>query len=112
MDLGDREAAVSVRYVIEAHLEDESKRVAYESAFIHPEGTWCMASVRQDLDLLQRNSLTYHAAPPVGCKLDLQSRVEGAISDAIARFRSAHERVESTRGRVVGLVSNSRNDLS
>jgi hypothetical protein len=106
MDFGDTAAAVSVRYVIEAHLQDGSKRLAYESAFIHSEGTWRMASVRQDLDLLQRNSLAYHAAPTAGCNLDVQSRVEGAISDAIARFRSAHERVESARGRVVGVASN------
>lgn len=106
MDFGDSEAAVSVRYVIEAHLEDSSKRLAYESAFIHSEGAWRMASVRQDLDLLQRNALVYHAAPAAGCKLDVQARVEGAITDAIARFRSAHERVESARGRVVGLASN------
>jgi hypothetical protein len=105
MDFGNNLAAVSVRYVIDAHLEDRAKRMVYESAFIDSEGTWRMGSVRQDLDLLQRNALAYHPAPAAGCELALQSRVEGAISDAIARFRSAHEGVESARGRVVGLVS-------
>lgn len=104
LDFGDQQAVVSVRYVIEAQMEDGSKRLAYESALIHSEGTWRMASVRQDLDLLQRNSLAYHTAFASGCKLDLQSRVEGAISDAIARFCSAHDHVETVRGRVVGLT--------
>jgi hypothetical protein len=94
---------VSVRYVIDAHLEDGGRRVVYESAFIHQEGMWRIGSVRQDLDLLQRNALANHPVPTVGFELSLQQRVEGATSDAIARFRLAHERVESARGRVVGL---------
>jgi hypothetical protein len=103
IDSGDDQTSVTIRYIIDAHLEDGGRRVVYESAFIHQEGTWRIGSVREDLDLLQRNALANQPMPIVGFELSLQQRVEGAISDAIARFRSAHERVESAPGRVVGL---------
>ncbi len=72
--------AVTVRYVIDAHLEDGGRRVVYESAFIHQEGSWRIGSVREDLDLVQRNALANHPVPTVGFELSLQQRVEGTMN--------------------------------
>lgn len=102
--LKDPHAAASVRYVVEAHLQDGSKHKVYESAFVHPDGTWRMGSVREDFDLLEGIPRSPESTNDGDDSPNLKSRVDGAILDAIARVRSAHHDVESVHGRVVGVI--------
>jgi len=97
-------AAYSIRYLVEADLEDGSRRAAYENAVVGPDGSWATASPRHDVELL--------TATPAKAKMeavsladDLHLRIERGLADAQAGLRAEVDQVRSTRARIVGLAT-------
>jgi hypothetical protein len=95
---------LSVRFVLEAILEDGSSRRNYESAEATLDGSWRVRSPKRDIDALHEESSRTISNPPVASFLTLRDRVANAIADAEARFRSELSGVQTVRGRLVGLA--------
>jgi hypothetical protein len=95
---------VSVRYLLEADLQDGSRRRRYQSVHIAPDGTWTTSRSKHDVQQLTE---TKHQLSRPAC-IDipsLRARVESAIGDAESELRSEQPNVESVRGRVVGIAT-------
>jgi superfamily II DNA or RNA helicase len=101
---GEPTASLSVRYVLEASMEDGTIRRKYESVQVGTDGSWRTSGPRQDVDALadaRRPAAEHPAAPDVSA---IRQRVEGAIADAEAEFRAGLAAVQTVRGRVVGVA--------
>lgn len=97
--------ALSVRYILEAMMEDGTIRRQYESVEVGTEGSWCIRSPKKDVDAIANArppAAEHPAAPDVSA---IRHRVEGAIADAEAQFRAGLTAVQTVRGRLVGLAA-------
>jgi len=96
---------LSVRFVLEAMLDDGSSRRRYESAEVTAHGSWQARSPKKDVDALHdeagrppasRSSIEFHP---------LRDRIASAIADAEANFRSELPAVQTVRSRLAGLAA-------
>ena len=95
----------SVRYVVEAMMEDGAVRKCYESVRIGPDEAWQPDSAKEDLHLLSAVGPATsgpHGGPDFAA---IRKRVEAAIADSEARVRGEHSKVQSVRTMLVGLAS-------
>ena len=95
---------VSVRYVLEAQMEDGSSRRKYESVQIDSDGAWQARTARNDVELLAATRASPSAAVLSSSAGIPKARVEGAIADSEADFRAGLSGVQSVRGRLVGVA--------
>ncbi|MGO8744424.1 MAG: DEAD/DEAH box helicase [Thermoguttaceae bacterium] len=94
---------VSVRYLLEANIEDGSVKKRYYFARIGVDGSWRTFSAKQDVRALA----DARSFSPNGVPLDLkslQTRIESAIMDGDSQLRTEFSDVQSVRGRVVGIA--------
>jgi len=94
----------SVRYVVEAMMEDGAVRKCYESVRIGPDEAWQPDSAKEDLHLLSAVGPATsgpHGGPDFAA---IRKRVEAAIADSEARVRGEHGKVQSVRTMLVGLA--------
>ena len=97
-------AQQTVRFVLEATMEDGSCRRKYQSAEIGPNGSWLPHSPKKDIDAL---AWTATAPPDNLSGADVrtaQERVQSAIADAEAELRTSLSGVQSVRGRLAALA--------
>lgn len=98
---------LSVRFLLEATMEDGTTRRRYESADATPSGAWRPRSPKQDVDAVHDAS----ALPRATERSDtiegssLRDRVKSAMADAEAHFRAELPGVQSVRSRLVGLAA-------
>lgn len=96
---------LSVRFVLEATIEDGSCTRAYESADLGGDGSWQRRSPKRDVQaLLKKTHDAAVAAVPMEMSA-VRERVNSAIADAEAECRAKHSRALSVRGRLVGLAT-------
>jgi superfamily II DNA or RNA helicase len=96
---------LSVRFVLEATLEDGSSRRRYESAEATAHGSWQPRSPKKDVDALHEETGRPSIPRPTAELPPLQDRVASAMADAEAHFRSELSTVQTVRGRLVGLAA-------
>lgn len=97
---------VSVRFVLEAALEDGSTCRRYESADATVNGSWLARSPKKDVDALQDIAVRPGGEPVLAPEIpSLRDRVVAAIADAEAHFRTELSAVQTVRGRLVGLAA-------
>jgi hypothetical protein len=97
-------AFCSVRYIVEATLDDGSKRSRYESAQIGADGSWDAGTAKGDLNLLAGSQTGSAMQNQQVQARDIRARVENALNDAEARLRTDYLNVQSVRGRIVGVM--------
>lgn len=96
---------LSVRFVLEATLEDGSPYRRYESAEMTTDGSWRVHSSRKDINALQNMagpSRSFRVPPDF---LGLRKCVINAIADAEAQFRAERPGTQTVRGRLAGLAA-------
>jgi len=103
--VGDDQLYLSVRFVLEATLEDGSFCRRYESAEITANGSWQVRSPRKDIDALQNTAGTSSSFRVHSEFLELRERVVNAIADAEARLRAEFSGIQTVRGRLAGLAA-------
>jgi len=100
----DPSPCLSVRFILEATLENGSIRRRYGSAETTTLGSWNTRSPKSDI-----NSLDQQAGASPICQptefLQMRDRVMSAIADAEAQFRSELPAVQTTRIRLAGLAA-------
>ena len=96
---------LSIRFVLEATLEDGSSRRRYASAEATVHGSWQTRSPKKDADALQEESGRQPTHQVPAEFPSLQDRVASAIADAEAQFRSELSTVQTVRGRLAGLAA-------
>ncbi len=95
--------AVSIRYVLEASMEDGTTRRRYESVLTGTDGSWRTSNAKQDVAALSEPKAS--SPRPIGPNVEaIRVRVESAISDAESQFRAEHNGVQSIRSRVTGVA--------
>jgi len=101
----DSRPYLSVRFVLEATLEDGSFCRRYESAETTTDGSWQVRSPRKDVDALRNTagrSSSFRVPPDF---LELRRRVVHAITDAEARLRAERSGIQTVRGRLAGVAA-------
>jgi len=101
---GEATASLSVRYVLEASMEDGTCHRKYESVQFGSEGSWQVRSPKKDVDALadaRAPSSDQHAPADVP---SVRQRVENAIADAEAQFRTGLTGAQTVRGRLTGVA--------
>jgi len=96
---------LSVRFMLEATLEDGSFRRRYESAEVTAHGSWQSRSPKKDVDALHEETGRPVALQPPTEFAPLRDRIASAIADAEAHFRSELLAVQTVRGRLAGLAA-------
>jgi hypothetical protein len=102
---GHGSRCLSVRFVLEATLEDGSSRKRYESAEATADGSWHVRSPKKDVSAMRDEANRSPQRQPPAEFASLRDRVVGAIADAEADFRSELSEVQTVRGRLVGLAT-------
>lgn len=100
----DGSLCLSVRFVLEATLEDGSYRRRYESAEATTDGSWHARNPKKDVDALREEAGRSLNRQPVAEFAALRDRVAGAMADAEADFRSELSAIQTVRARLVGLA--------
>jgi hypothetical protein len=98
------EGEYSIRYLIEAQLDDGSRRAVYENVIVGSDGSWTPAPARCDVQLLPGAAAVRKADSPRATE-DLRQRIERGQADAEARLRAEVDHVRATRARVVGVAA-------
>ena len=98
------EGEYSIRYLIEAELDDGSRRAAYENVIVGSDGSWKPAPPRHDVQLLA-GALAVAKAESTTAAEDLRRRIERGQADAEARLRAQVDHVRATRARVLGVAT-------
>ena len=101
----DGSSCLSIRFVLEATLEDGSFRRRYESAEATVHGSWQARGPKKDVDALHDETGRPPVSLPPGELQPFRDRVESAIADAEAQFRSELSGTQTVRGRLAGLAS-------
>lgn len=103
----DGSTGLSVRFVLEATLDDGTSRRRYESADATPGGSWLPRSPKRDVDALQNAAGSQRVGEQQHLlgNAPLRDRVTSAIADAEAQLHSELAAVQSVRGRLVGLAA-------
>jgi len=94
--------ACSVRYVLEAVVEDGSVRKRYESVRIGPDESWQAGTAKEDLGLLSGRISSAPVAPGQQQVQAIRQRVQAAVADSEARIRGEHDKVQSVRTSLAG----------
>ncbi|MDY0168861.1 MAG: SNF2-related protein [Thermoguttaceae bacterium] len=101
----DDTGGLSIRFALDATLEDGSMRRRYESADAMASGSWVGRSPKKDVEALA-GAAVRPAEPGPSVQLpSLRERVSGAIADAEARFRTEISAAHAVQGRLVGLAA-------
>jgi len=102
----DGSTGLSVRFFVEAMLEDGSSRRRYESADAMTGGSWAARSPKRDVDALHDVEAGRAAGPRTDAEFHLlRDRVASAMADAEAQLRAELSAVQSIRSRLVGLAA-------
>ncbi len=97
--------SLSVRFVLEAILEDGSSRRQYESAEVATQGSWQTRSPKKDIDALHKEDDRVLTLQPSTEFASLRGRIVNAMADAEANLRSELPGVQTVRSRSVGLAA-------
>lgn len=94
----------SIRYLVEAELDDGSRRAAYENVIVGSDGSWTPAPPRHDVRLIAAGPTTAGTDLPHITE-DFRQRIERGQADAEARLRAEVDHVRATRAQVVGVAA-------
>lgn len=101
----DGASGLSVRFVLEAMLDDGSSRRRYESADMTADGSWLVRSPKKDVDALREESDHVPARLMSAEYVAPRHRVASAMADAEAQLRCELSTVQAIRNRLVGLAA-------